>query len=82
MAEQLSGMVIVASLGLAPGWPHRDAITAAGLPGIVALGLLAFTTAGILIGVSLDSPDLLRTSASRSCSRSPSSAARSSPSPA
>ena len=58
MIEQLIGMIIVAALGLALGWrPHLSPASGAALAAIIVLGLLAFTTVGILLGMTLGSAD-------------------------
>lgn len=61
MIEQLIGMVVVAGLGLALGWrPHLSPAGGAALAGIVVLGLLAFTTVGVLLGMTLGSADAVQ----------------------
>ena len=59
--EQLIGMIIVAALGLALGWrPHLSPASGAALAAIIVLGLLAFTTVGILLGMTLGSADAVQ----------------------
>ncbi|MEV4704981.1 ABC transporter permease [Actinoplanes sp. NPDC049316] len=61
MIEQIIGMVIVAGVGLALGWrPHLSVTGLAQLIGVVLLGLFAFTTFGVLMGMLLDSPDAVQ----------------------
>ena len=59
--EQIIGMLIVAAVGLALGWrPHLDAAGLVELIGLVLLGLVAFTTFGVLIGMVLGSADAVQ----------------------
>jgi ABC-2 type transport system permease protein len=61
MIEQILGMIIVASVGLGLGWrPHLDVAGFAELIGILLLGLLTFTTVGVLIGMVLVSADAVQ----------------------
>jgi ABC-2 type transport system permease protein len=61
MLEQVIGMLIVAALGLALGWrPHLDAGTLLEVIGLVLLGLLAFTTFGVLLGMLIRSSDAIQ----------------------
>ena len=61
MIEQIIGMIIVAAVGLALGWrPHLNTLGAAELIGVVLLGLFAFTTFGVLVGMLLDSADAVQ----------------------
>lgn len=58
MVEQVLGLVIVAAVGLGLGWrPHASALHSLELVALIALGLLAFTTFGVLLGVLVRSPD-------------------------
>lgn len=59
--EQVLGMVIVVVLGLVLGWsPHLTLLRAAELLGLVVLGMLAFTWAGVLLGMLVRSPDAMQ----------------------
>jgi ABC-type multidrug transport system permease subunit len=61
MIEQIIGMIIVASVGLALGWrPHLGAAGLAELIGVILLGLFAFTTFGVLMGMLLGSADAVQ----------------------
>jgi ABC-type polysaccharide/polyol phosphate export permease len=59
--EQVLGMVIVVVLGLALGWtPHLTAMQGIELFGLMALGMLAFTWMGVLLGLIVRSPDAMQ----------------------
>ncbi|CAN5720217.1 ABC transporter permease [soil metagenome] len=59
--EQILGMVIVISLGLALGWrPDIGVAGAFELAGLVLLGLFAFTWFGVLLGMLIRSPDAMQ----------------------
>jgi ABC-2 type transport system permease protein len=61
MIEQALGMLIIAALGLSLGWrPHLNAATLLEVIGLVLLGLLAFTTFGVLLGMTLRSADAIQ----------------------
>ena len=61
MIEQILGMLIIAALGLALGWrPHLNAAAFAEVTGLILLGLLAFTTFGVLLGMILGSADAIQ----------------------
>jgi len=61
MIEQVIGMLVVAGVGLGLGWrPHLDLPAALELLGVLALGLVAFTTLGLLLGVALASADAVQ----------------------
>jgi len=59
--EQVLGMVIVIGLGLALGWtPHLTLVHGIELVGLIALGMFAFTWAGVLFGMMVRSPDAMQ----------------------
>lgn len=59
--EQVLGMVIVVGLGLALGWnPQLSATHAVELVALMALGMLAFTWCGVLLGMLVRSPDAMQ----------------------
>jgi ABC-2 type transport system permease protein len=59
--EQILGMLIVASIGLALGWrPHLGIGTGLELIGLILLGLFAFTTFGVLMGMLVKSSDAMQ----------------------
>ncbi len=59
--EQVLGMLIVAGIGLALGWrPHLGIGTGLGLVGLIGLGLFAFTTFGVLMGMIVKSSDAMQ----------------------
>ena len=59
--EQVLGMLIVAGIGLALGWrPHLGIGTGLELVGLVLLGLSAFTTFGVLMGMVVRSSDAMQ----------------------
>jgi len=59
--EQVLGMVIVVVFGLALGWtPHLTFGHGVELLGLVILGMLAFTWAGVLLGMLVRSPDAMQ----------------------
>jgi ABC transporter DrrB family efflux protein len=61
MLEQILGMVIVLSLGLALGWrPDLDLAGFFELAGLILLGLFAFTWFGVLLGMIFRSPDAVQ----------------------
>jgi ABC-2 type transport system permease protein len=59
--EQVLGMVIVVAFGLALGWnPQLTLGHGLELLGLVILGMLAFTWAGVLLGMLVRSPDAMQ----------------------
>ncbi len=61
MIEQVIGIGIVAALGLALGWrPHLSVGTFFEVLGLIALGLLAFTSFGVLLGMLIRSADAIQ----------------------
>jgi ABC transporter DrrB family efflux protein len=59
--EQILGMVIVVVLGLILGWtPHLTVAHGLELAGLIALGMFAFTWAGVLFGMMVRSPDAMQ----------------------
>ncbi|MGH2874424.1 MAG: ABC transporter permease [Solirubrobacteraceae bacterium] len=59
--EQVLGMAITGGLGLALGWrPHLSPVGGLELLGLVVLGMLAFTWAGVLCGMLVRSPDAMQ----------------------
>jgi ABC-2 type transport system permease protein len=59
--EQLLGMTIVVVLGLILGWtPHLTLVHGLELAGLIALGMFAFTWAGVLFGMIVRSPDAMQ----------------------
>lgn len=59
--EQVLGMVIVAGVGLALGWrPQMSVLDVVALVLLLLLGLVAFTWAGVLLGMLLRSPDAVQ----------------------
>jgi ABC-2 type transport system permease protein len=61
VCEQMLGLVITVGFGLALGWdPHLTLVHGAELLGLVALGMLAFTWCGVLVGMLVRSPDAVQ----------------------
>jgi ABC-2 type transport system permease protein len=61
MIEQIMGMVIVAGIGLALGWrPHLNVGTLFEVIGLILLGLLAFTSFGVLLGMVVRTADAIQ----------------------
>jgi ABC-2 type transport system permease protein len=59
--EQVLGMVIVVGCGLALGWdPRLSFAHGVELAGLMVLGMLAFTWAGVLFGMLVRSPDAMQ----------------------
>lgn len=59
--EQVLGIVITVAFGLALGWsPHLSLLHGVELVGLIALGMLAFTWAGVLVGMLVRSPDAVQ----------------------
>jgi ABC-2 type transport system permease protein len=59
--EQVLGMVIVVALGLVLGWtPHLTVLHGLELAGLIALGMFAFTWAGVFFGMLVRSPDAMQ----------------------
>jgi ABC-2 type transport system permease protein len=59
--EAILGLVIVVGVGLALGWhPHLTATHGLELAGLMLLGILAFTWAGVLFGMLVRSPDAMQ----------------------
>jgi ABC-2 type transport system permease protein len=59
--EQVLGMVIVVGFGLALGWdPQLTIAHGIVLLGLMVLGMLAFTWAGVLLGMLVRSPDAMQ----------------------
>jgi ABC-2 type transport system permease protein len=59
--EQLLGMTIVVLFGLALGWnPHLTPLHDVELFALLALGMFAFTWAGVLMGMLVRSPDAMQ----------------------
>jgi ABC-2 type transport system permease protein len=59
--EQVLGMVIVVVFGLLLGWaPHLTLAHGLELFGLMVLGMLAFTWAGVLFGMLVRSPDAMQ----------------------
>jgi ABC-2 type transport system permease protein len=59
--EQVLGMVIVIVFGLILGWtPHLTLAHGVELLGLIVLGMLAFTWAGVLFGMLVRSPDAMQ----------------------
>ena len=59
--EQVLGMVLVVSFGLLLGWsPHLTVAHGFELVGLMVLGMLAFTWAGVLLGMLVRSPDAMQ----------------------
>jgi ABC-2 type transport system permease protein len=59
--EQVLGMTIVVLFGLALGWnPHLTVVHGLELFGLLALGLFAFTWAGVLMGMLVRSADAMQ----------------------
>jgi ABC-2 type transport system permease protein len=59
--EQILGMAIVIVLGLILGWtPHLTLVHGIELVGLIALGMFAFTWAGVLFGMMVRSPDAMQ----------------------
>ena len=61
MIEQILGLLIVAGIGLMLGWrPHLGLGGFFELIGLILLGLLAFTTIGVLMGMLIGSADAVQ----------------------
>lgn len=61
VCEQMLGLVITVAFGLALGWsPHVTLVHGVELVGLVALGMLAFTWCGVLVGMLVRSPDAVQ----------------------
>jgi ABC-2 type transport system permease protein len=61
VCEQVLGMVIYISFGLALGWrPDVSVLGGLELVGLLALGIFAFTWAGVLFGILVRSPDAVQ----------------------
>ena len=61
MLEQILGMTIVLSIGLALGWrPHLNPGSFLELVGLIVLGLFAFTWFGVLMGMLVRSADAMQ----------------------
>ncbi|MGA7834511.1 MAG: ABC transporter permease [Acidimicrobiales bacterium] len=59
--EQILGLLIVAGIGIGLGWrPQLDVVTFFELIGLILLGLTAFTTFGVLMGMILRSTDAMQ----------------------
>jgi ABC-2 type transport system permease protein len=59
--EQVLGLTIVVVLGLILGWtPHLTLVHGLELAGLMALGMFAFTWAGVLFGMIVRSPDAMQ----------------------
>jgi ABC-2 type transport system permease protein len=59
--EQVLGMTIVVVFGLILGWsPHLTLVHAIELAGLMGLAMLAFTWAGVLLGMLVRSPDAMQ----------------------
>lgn len=59
--EQVLGLALVAGLGLALGWrPTFSVAEAVGLGALLLLGLVAFTSFGVLLGLLLRSPEAVQ----------------------
>jgi ABC-2 type transport system permease protein len=59
--EQVLGLVITAAVGLALGWnPNLTPAHAVELVALAALGMLAFTWCGVLLGMLVRSPDAVQ----------------------
>lgn len=59
--EQVLGIVITVLFGLALGWsPHLSLVHGIELVGLLALGMLAFTWCGVLVGMLVRSPDAVQ----------------------
>jgi ABC transporter DrrB family efflux protein len=59
--EQVLGLTIVVVLGLILGWtPHLTLAHGLELAGLMALGMFAFTWAGVLFGMIVRSPDAMQ----------------------
>jgi ABC-2 type transport system permease protein len=59
--EQVLGIVITVLFGLALGWsPHLSLLHGIELVGLLALGMLAFTWCGVLVGMLVRSPDAVQ----------------------
>jgi ABC-2 type transport system permease protein len=59
--EQVLGMVIVIVFGLILGWtPQLTLVHGVELLGLIVLGMLAFTWAGVLFGMLVRSPDAMQ----------------------
>jgi ABC-2 type transport system permease protein len=61
MIEQVLGMVLVVGMGLALGWhPHLGGTRWLELIGLIVLGLFAFTTFGVFLGMIVRSSDAMQ----------------------
>jgi ABC transporter DrrB family efflux protein len=61
VCEAILGLVIVVGFGLLLGWhPHLSAGHAVELAGLMLLGIVAFTWAGVLFGMLVRSPDAMQ----------------------
>jgi len=61
VCEAILGLAIVVGFGLLLGWhPHLTASHAVELAGLMALGIVAFTWAGVLFGMLVRSPDAMQ----------------------
>jgi ABC-2 type transport system permease protein len=61
VCEQLLGLVITVSFGLALGWdPHVTLVGGIELLGLLLLGMFAFTWCGVLVGMLVRSPDAVQ----------------------
>jgi ABC-2 type transport system permease protein len=61
MIEQIIGMLIVAGLGLALGWrPHLTVASFFEVIGLILLGLLAFTSFGVYLGMIVRTADAIQ----------------------
>jgi ABC-2 type transport system permease protein len=59
--EQVLGMVIVVALAIPLGWrPELTLASGLELAGLILLGLFAFTTFGVLLGMLVRSPDAMQ----------------------
>ncbi|HEX3975341.1 MAG TPA: ABC transporter permease [Solirubrobacteraceae bacterium] len=59
--EQVLGIVITVLFGLALGWsPHLSLLHGIELVALLALGMLAFTWCGVLVGMLVRSPDAVQ----------------------
>jgi ABC-2 type transport system permease protein len=61
VCEQVLGIVITVLFGLALGWsPHLSLLHGIELVALLALGILAFTWCGVLVGMLVRSPDAVQ----------------------
>lgn len=59
--EQVLGLVLTIGFGLALGWnPHLTPLHGVELAALMALGILAFTWCGVLLGMLVRSPDAMQ----------------------